>query len=145
MITQRKSQLWVGKFKLSINTTSWCLCGQEMVVSDAWLSATTPVCMHATFESNKVSYALSHHFALAGTVSFVQRVLVPLFYLENSYFSFDAQLSCHICGDSTLPPCSSSTFFISLYRAQYNVYCWLIVVCLSLPLVKNSWGAGTTS
>lgn len=78
--------------------------------------------MHATFESNKVSHALSRHFALVGAVPFVQRVLVPLFYLENSYSSFDDQLSCHICGDSILPPCSPSTFFISLYRAQSNVY-----------------------
>ena len=81
---------------------------------------------------------------LFGAVPFVQRVLVPLFYLENSYSSFDDQRSCHICGNSILPPCSPSTFFISVYRAQYNVYCWLIV-CFSLPLLKNSWGAGTTS
>lgn len=125
---------------MSVNTTSWCLFhgGQEMVVS----SAAAPVCVHATFELNKVSHALSYHFALVGAVPFVQRVFVPLFYLDNSYSPFDDQLSCHICGDSILPPCSPSTFLISLYRAQYNVYCWLIVVCLSLPLLKNSWGAG---
>lgn len=75
----------VGKFKLSINTTSWCLCGQEMVVSDAWLSVITPVCMHATFESKSVML-FSHHFALVGISPLSKESLSLFFYLENSLF-----------------------------------------------------------
>ena len=144
MITRWKNQLWVGKFRLSVNTTSWCLWDRKwlFLMLDYQLPLQSACMPHL---SQTVSHALSHHLALVGAVPFVQRVLVPLFYLENSYSSFDDQRSCHICGNSILPPCSPSTFFISVYRAQYNVYCWLIVVCFSLPLLKNSWGAGTTS
>lgn len=82
-----------------------------------------------------VSHALSHHLPLAGAVPSAQSP-VPLFYLENSYSSSTVTASLKTL--STLPLCSLSTFFISPYSTQHNVYWWL-VVCMFVPSTSQEF------